>query len=115
MTKRLTYVVSLAGGMLMLWFLRHSESDALVWNCAPYIVTSLLTLSLRQTEAVFSGVLAMLVVDIWLVLDLTLRLVPSMLMAISVLSTIKMFTLFPLGFAVGFAYSKKCNPERIRL
>ena len=110
MTKRLTYVVCLVGGMLMLWFLRHSESGAIVWNCAPYIVASLLALSLRRTEAVFCGVLAMLIVDVWLVLDSTLQLVPSILMAMSVLSTIKMITLFPFGFAVGFIYSKKCNP-----
>lgn len=110
MTKWLTHVVSLTGVVLMLWFLRHGELGAIAWNCAPYIAASLLALFVNRIEAVFCGALAMLIVDVWMVLDATLRLAPSVLLAVSILSTIKMFVVFPFGFAVGFAYSKKRNP-----
>lgn len=100
-------VASLVGLALMLWYLRHAPVGAIVWNCVPYVGTLLAALVMRRALAIMGGIVAMLVVDGWIVFESALHTESSVLLAVSLLSTVKLIIVFPLGLMVGYAIDSK--------
>lgn len=97
----------MVGFAIMLWYLRHATVGAIAWNCVPYAATLLAALAMRRPLAILGGIVAMLVVDLWIVVESTLHNQSPVLLAVSLLSTAKLVTLFPLGVLIGYAIDRK--------
>lgn len=87
------------GTIINVWALRTSNSYVIVWHVFPYALACGLYVLLRNAP-ILTGILFMLVADIWLYTEVFLGTKSRLLMAVSLLSTLKIVLLFPLGIAV---------------
>lgn len=88
------------GITINVWFLRTSDASVILWHVFPYFFAWGMY-ALFKNSSILTGLLFMLVADIWLYTEIYLGTKSSFLMAISILSTLKVVLLFPLGVAVG--------------
>ena len=94
------FVVPIVGVIINVWFLRNSGVSVIAWHVLPYVVAWGLYTFLGSVS-VLAGALLMLVVDTWLYTEIYLGTKSSILMTVSLLSTLKVVLLFPLGIALG--------------
>lgn len=96
----------ISGFIGIVWFMRNGEMAVIAWNALPYLLVMPLAL-LKQTRlALIFGLSAMLAVDVWMMLEASMEIRSGMLLIISVLSSAKLFVLFPVGFVVGLAIAR---------
>ena len=102
------FVVPIVGVIINVWFLRNSGASVIAWHVLPYVVAGVLYAFFRSVS-VLAGALLMLAVDTWLYTEIYLGTKSSILMTVSLLSTLKIVLLFPLGIAIGIFIQKMIN------
>jgi len=108
----LVTILSVAGACLSAWYLRHAELIPIIWNTFPYLVTVVLSLTMNSSLAssVLTGaVITMLVVDVWLYVETSLGTSSPVLLAVSLISTVKLFSAFPVGALIGYVFFRYQN------
>ena len=101
----LVVLLSIVGVVLNAWYLRESEIGPIAWSMLPYILTGGLSLTLKSKPwpSIFLGAVAlMLLIDGWLVLETVAGTKSSFLLAVSLMSTLKLFTALPIGALFGY-------------
>lgn len=105
----LVTILSVTGACLSAWYLRHAELMPIAWNVLPYVIAAILSLTMKSSLAstvLLGAVIAMLVVDGWLYVETILGTNSPVLMAVSLISTMKLFSAFPLGAGLGYVFFK---------
>jgi len=91
---------SVLGAILMAWFLRESGVMPIIWNIAPYIILGILALGINsqlEYRILLMLVLIMLFFDLWMYVEIWLGTKSSFLLAVSLISTLKIFVVFPIA------------------
>lgn len=98
-TDRAAGLMAALGIGAIAWLLRDANDIAvLIWNVAPYIVGAVACYGLRRKIPAVVGIVCMLVVDLWMMTETILGTSSQWSLALSVLSTLKLIVLFPIGF-----------------
>lgn len=100
----------------------HGAPLAALWSVAPYLLVVALTVFSRVRIPLFFAAFAMLFVDVWLYGEILFNTKSPVLLAMSLLSTLKLVIIFPVGLLIGFLanryfkekYSRRRSTERRR-
>lgn len=103
--RSLVLLSSFAGLAMNVGFL-WAAPGAAAWNGFPYLFSGVVALLVKRQIVVGSGVIAMLLVDLWLYGQIALDIRTDYSLAISLLSTLKFFVVFPVGCLLGFVIQK---------
>ncbi len=106
------FALSAIGLALALIYLRESPLPVLIWNAGPYILVWLLVPLVKDHLVILIGVTAMLIVDLWLYAETFIQSKSSILLAVSLLSTLKVLTVFPLGLLLGYWLRRRSKVEQ---
>lgn len=87
------------------WFMRGGEFAALAWNALPYLVVMPLAFYRQTKLPLLTGLIVMLFVDGWMAVEVFMATHSKLLLLMSVLSSVKLFILFPVGFVIGLGIS----------
>lgn len=98
----LSSFIGLAMNVGFLW----AAPGAAAWNGFPYLLSGVIALLVKRQMVVGFGVISMLVVDLWLYGQIALEIRADYSLAISLLSTLKLFVVFPAGCLLGFVVQK---------
>lgn len=102
-------LASILGVCLNAWYLRESELAPIAWSILPYVIAGALSLAAKTqpaTSILLGAVLVMLFFDGWLVIETALGTKSPFLLAVSLVSTLKLFAAFPLGALIGYLLYK---------
>lgn len=96
---------------MSVWYLRQSELMPIIWNLFPYIITAVSPLIMKKpvfiSNLFLGAVLVMLFIDGWLYIETILKTNSPVLLAMSLISTLKLFIAFPVGAFLGYMFLGK--------
>lgn len=101
----LVILISIVGVVLNVWYLRESEIGPIIWSVLPYILTGGLSFAakLQPWPSLLLGAVAlMLLIDGWLIVETVVGTKSPFLLAVSLASTLKLFTVLPVGALIGY-------------
>lgn len=98
----LSSFIGLAMNVGFLW----AAPGAAAWNGFPYLLSGVIALLVKSQMVVGFGVIAMLAIDLWLYGQIVLEIRTDYSLAISLLSALKVFVVFPAGCLVGLVVQK---------
>ncbi|MBX3652145.1 MAG: hypothetical protein KF771_12310 [Burkholderiales bacterium] len=84
--------------------------DAKIWNSMPYIACLLLAFVSRAAFPAAVATAFMLALDAFIATSALLETHPSWLLALSLVSTLKLVIVLPIGLAVGWLIQKHFAP-----
>ena len=86
--------------------MREGEGVAIAWNSLPYLVVIPLAFVHGWQRRVLAGVMGMLLLDAALFADVLTGAKSSWQLMLSVISSVKLFTVFPFCFLVGIWFDR---------
>lgn len=104
--EKTVITLALIGMAVTFFFLRQSPLMVVGWNLLPYPIAIVAAVRMTSKMPMLCGVVAMLVVDVWLFLETFLGTTSPLLLGVSLLVTLKFFTVFPIGLLVGSLIEK---------
>ena len=84
------------------WFLWVAQVDAKIWNSLPYAACAAIAAASRGAFPAAIAAASMLVLDSFLAISVILETRSPWLMPLSVVSTLKVILVLPLGLALGW-------------
>ena len=103
----LVMVFSIVGVVLNVWFLRDSGIGPIIWCIFPYILSGVLSRFAKVQpwiSILLGAVVLMLIIDGSFFIETAGGAKTSFLIALSLLSTLKLITVFPVGAYIGYLF-----------
>ena len=101
----LVMAFSIVGVVLNVWFLRDSGIGPITWCVFPYVLSGVLSRFAKEQpwiSVLLGGVVLMLIIDAGFFIETLGGAKTSFLIALSLLSTLKVITVFPAGGYIGY-------------
>ena len=93
-------------------FIGFSNIEVMLLPIAPYLIVIVAALIFKKGYLpILIGVLLMLLVDAWLFIESILEVQTSITLALSLLSTLKIIVLFPIGLLIGYLIQRMCRGQ----
>ena len=101
----LDMVFSVVGVVLNVWFLRDSGIGPITWCIFPYILSGVLSWFAKVqpwSSVVLGAVVLMLIIDAGFFIETAGGAKTPFLIVLSILSTLKLIIVFPVGAVIGY-------------
>lgn len=101
----LVMMFSIVGVVLNVWFLRDSGIGPITWCIFPYILSGVLSRFAKEqpwSSVLLGAAVLMLIIDGGFFIETLGGTKSSFLIALSLLSTLKLITVFPVGAYIGY-------------
>ena len=86
----------------------NAELKVVIWHGAQYLIVAAIIAPLWEQPCMMAGgIILMLIVDTWLIVEMHFGLNSAVTMLFSVLSAFKLLAIFPIGVFWGYFFSVK--------
>jgi len=107
-SQKIIISLCVIGVLINFIHLRNTEMSVILWHTVQYMIVAIIINPLwNQNCCIFGGIILMLFVDAWLMVEVFLGTQSDLLMLFSVLSAFKILGLFLLGAFIGYYLSLK--------